>query len=261
MKENTQKHLEQILCSGNVKQLREEIRRILIAEIMAIDAPLDEKNKIIDVIELLEFPIRISYHEVCVKDKTKESKINVPIITASVSGVIFSALLRRLSVVPAMVISIAGAVVIGHFVDKKTCNDAERPMNNIVEVIDTSIEDIIKQIEKIISLIDVLLKPKRVMLDGSFPNIIKWYQEAYSSCDELGEKCSAYFKKRIKNVLDQCYYTLHDYNGENDKLFRKEENVNVNKVIQILPAITNDNGYILPGSLFIPKGKQESKNK
>lgn len=255
MKEIAQKKLEEILHSGNIQQLRKEIRSILVGEIMAIEATLEEKNKIIDVIKLLELPIKINYHEVGSQDKTGDLTINAPLIAASVSGAILSTLLRRASLVPAMIISIGGAAVVGYLANKRLLSNVKQTRSTIVEIIDTPIEEIIKQIDQIVNIITLLLKSNKVLLEDSFPNIIKWYQEAYASCDEFGEECSQYFKKRIVNVLNQCFYTLHDYDGTNGKLFRKDKNVNIKNIIQNLPAITNENGYILLGSLSIPKDK------
>lgn len=255
MKEILQIQLKKTLDSGDIQQLRKDIRSILMGEIMAIEAPLEEKNKIIDVIQLLELPIKTSCHEVCLQDKTRDSTINVSLITASVSGAILSTLLRRVSLIPSMIISIGGAAIVGYLANKKLSSNVKQSRVTLVETIDTSIDEIVKQIDRLANMIILLLRPNKVLLDHSFPNIIKWYQEAYASCDEFGEECSAYFKKRIVMVLNQCFYTLHDYDGKNDRLFRKNENINIKTITQNLPAITNDNGYILLGSLSIPKDK------
>ena len=251
MNYNIQKHLEEILHSGDIQTFRTEVKMALVNEIMAIEAPIGDKNKFIEFIEEFDLPIKISNQVICKQENNEIIEKSIPVLAASLSGVIFSSLLRRMPLIPASILSIGGATMIGCLVKSKMTEKGKQT-TTLEQTIDTPISDIVKQIEKIIAIVKLLLKPQKVMLDKSFPNVIKWYQEAYASCDELGVECSSYFKKRIVNVLNQYYYTIHDYDGTNAKLFIKDKNIKIHNVIQKLPAITNENGYILPGSLSIP---------
>lgn len=252
MKENIKIHLEEILHSGDVQVFRNEVKVALTDEIMAIEAPTEDKNKFIEVIELFDLPIKISNRVIC-EDKNEDKVTRaLPLLAASISGVVFSTLLRRLPLITSAILSIGGANVVGCLVDRKVTGRNEPTKVSLEQSIDSPISEIARKIDIITNMVKLLLTPNTVLLNETYPNIIKWYQEAYASCDEFGQECSTYFKKRIEKVLNQCCYTLHNYDGTNSQLFTIDKDVNIQNVIQTSPAITNEKGYILPGSLSIP---------
>lgn len=252
MKEINKKHLQSVMETGDILRFKKELQTVLMSEVNTIDAPLQEKNKILDLFEYIEIPIRTCYQEKRLSINPNAALLNASTIAASVTGAICGTLTRRMPFIPAMLLSLGSAVVVGCLVDEKLRKTDTRATISYVETIDTPIEEVIQKVDKIINLVTILVEPPKVMLSDSFPNIIQWYQEAYSSCEEFGEKCSEYFKKRIEGILHQCYYTLHNYDGTNENLFYKTEDVNVQIVTQHLPAITSKTGYILPGNLFFP---------
>lgn len=252
MKDNIKTRLGNTLHSGNIQAFRNEVKLALVNEIMAIEAPIDDRNKFIEVIELFDLPIKISNHVICKQENNDTLKRNIPLLAASLSGVVFSSFLRRMPIIPSAVLSIGGATIVGCLVNNKMGDKNKQISTSLEQTIDTPISDIVKQIDSVTNIVTLLLTPNKALLNESYPNVIKWYQEAYSSCEEFEEECSKYFKKRIVKLLDQCYYTVHDYDGTNSQLFTIDKNINIHNVIQNLPAITNEKGYILPGSLSIP---------
>lgn len=252
MKNNIKNHLEEILHTGNIQKIRNEIKIILAKEILAIEAPIDEKNKFIEVIELFDLPLKISNHVVYKRENDRNLKRNIPMIAAALSGVALNILFRRLPLIPSAILSVGGAALTGYLVNTKMVETHTPLAVSLEQSIDTPISDIVDQIDKVTNIVKLLLKPSKNLLNESYPNIIKWYQETYASCDEFDKECSDYFKKRIVKILEQCCLTVHDYDGTNSQLFTKDKNVNIHEVIQNLPAITNDKGYILLGSLSIP---------
>lgn len=225
MKDKIKQHLEQILQSGNIQLFQKEAKRIIINKIIAIEAPLEEKNKIIEILELLELPIEVKYNVETPVDK--KMNVNISILATTIFGGFLSTILRK----------------------KKNHRTI------IKTTIETPIDDILKRIEDIVKVVTILAKPKRASLSNSFPDVLKWYQNAYVSSEDYGKPCSEFFKKRIEDILDIYNYKLINYDGTNDVLFQKISNSRNKTVTQYLPAIIGGNEYILVGSLRVPSHK------
>lgn len=223
MKDKIKQHLEQILQSGNIQLFQKEAKRIIINKIIAIEAPLEEKNKIIEILELLELPIEVKYNVETPVDK--KMNVNISILATTIFGGFLSTILRK----------------------KK-----KNHRTIIKTTIETPIDDILKRIEDIVKVVTILAKPKRASLSNSFPDVLKWYQNAYVSSEDYGKPCSEFFKKRIEDILDIYNYKLINYDGTNDVLFQKISNSRNKTVTQYLPAIIGGNEYILVGSLRVP---------
>ena len=226
MKDKIKQHLEQILQSGNIQLFQKEAKRIIINKIIAIEAPLEEKNKIIEILELLELPIEVKYNVETPVDK--KMNVNISILATTIFGGFLSTILRK----------------------KK-----KNHRTIIKTTIETPIDDILKRIEDIVKVVTILAKPKRASLSNSFPDVLKWYQNAYVSSEDYGKPCSEFFKKRIEDILDIYNYKLINYDGTNDVLFQKISNSRNKTVTQYLPAIIGGNEYILVGSLRVPSHK------
>ena len=249
MKESYKQHLQKVLKSGEVKLFRVELHNVIKKEIKAMDVPLLERNAILDILDLIEIPLDVKS---CVEYPLKErcNKQVIAVIAASATGVLLNTLLYKTPFMLKSLLSIGGATVAGLLVSG---NNDEEKHGVLVETIVTPFDEIVSKVDKLLSIMQGVMTPKKVILSDSFPNILKWYQKAYSSCGEFGEPCSKYFKKRIESILRQNGYTLHNFDGTNDNMFQKTADVEIQTPVQNMPAITNENGYILPGNLFVPK--------
>ena len=249
MKESYKIHLQEVLKGDNIQLFREELHNVIKKEVKAMDVPLLDRDAMLDVLELTEIPLTIKSSIKYLPQERHNNK-TIAVASASVAGVLLNALLHRIPFVLRGLLSIGGATMAGLLVVGK--RDTERQCV-LVETIVTPFGEIVSKVDKLLGIIQGIITPKKVVLSDSFPDILKWYQKAYSSCGEFGEPCSVYFKKRIENILRQNGYILHNFDGTNDNMFQKTEDVEIITPEQDMPAITNENGYILPGNLFVPK--------
>ena len=100
------------------------------------------------------------------------------------------------------------------------------------------------------------------LLETSYPNILKWFQDRYADLSEMPEDVQKFFGKRIKNILRQNGYDLHDDASKlSDKkylsMFSKQSDVHLTSPELHSPAITNSETgkVVLPGVVWIPAGK------
>ena len=253
MKESYKIHLQEIMKEGNVLKFREELHSVIKKEVIAMDVPLFNRNEMLEMLDLLEIPLEVKTKIKYFPQKRNNKKGIAAVLGASATGVILNAVLRKIPFVVKGLLSFGGAALVGGLVvvgRHKYVNDEK---GVIVETIETPFEEIISKVDNLLEVIRGIVTPKKIVLSESFPDILEWYQKAYSSCGEFGAECSDYFKKRIENILRQNNYILHNFDGTNENMFQKIEEVEILSPIQDLPAITNDAGYILPGNLFVPK--------
>lgn len=255
MKESYKMHLQEVLKEENVQIFREELHNVIKKEVKAMAIPLLARNEMLDMLELLEIPLKVKTY-IKYPPQKRDDKKGIAIIAASATGVILNALLDKIPFVAKGLLSFGGSTLVGLLVAGKSKKEEK---GILVETIVTPIEEIIAETDNLLEIIRGIITPKQVMLSDSFPNILKWYQKAYSSCGEFGIDCSDYFKKRIKNILYQNGYILHNYDGTNENMFQKQEDIEILAPVQDLPAITNESGYILPGNLFVPKKNNNKK--
>lgn len=253
MEDKIKQYLEPILQSGNIQLFQKEAKRIIINKIIAIEAPLEEKNKIIEILELLELPIEVKYNVNTSVDKKKN--VNMSVLSASIFGGFLSRILRKKSFLTALILTIGSVVTGSYFIKKHQLRKAKNHRSIIKPTIETPIDDILKQIEYIVKVATILATPKKTLLSNSFQDVLKWYQDAYVSSEDYGKLCSAYFKKRIEDILDIYNYKLINYDGTNAVLFQKIPDSRNKTITQYLPAIIGGNEYILVGSLHVPNNK------
>lgn len=249
MKDSYKIHLQEVLKEGDVQYFRDELHNVIKKEVKAMNVPLLEINAMLDMLELVEIPLTVKSN-IKYPPKDKYGKTEVAIVTASVTGTLLNSLLYKTPLIIRSFLSFGGAILAGLFVVGKH-NKEKRGV--IVETIETPFDEIVSIVDNLLSVIQGIITPKKVILSDSFPTILEWYQKAYSSCSEFGIDCSEYFKKRIENILRQYGYTIHNFDGTNDSMFQKVEGSEIQNPMQDLPAITSETGYILPGCLFIPK--------
>ncbi|WP_308233931.1 hypothetical protein [uncultured Prevotella sp.] len=249
MKETYKIRLQEVMKEENVQLFREELYNVIKKEIIAMEVPLIERNRVLDIMEIVEIPLDVkSYIEY--PSQKCDNKKGMAVIAASATGVVLNSLLRKVPFIVKGLLSFGGAALVGMFVGGKQNQESKGVM---VEKIVTPFDEIVSKVDKLLIIIQEVITPKKVMLSDSFSNILEWYQKAYSSCEEFGTDCSDYFKKRIVNILRQNGYSLHDFDGTNGNMFQKTEDSEILAPVQDLPAITNETGYILPGNLFVPK--------
>jgi uncharacterized protein YcfJ len=252
MKETNKLKLLELLQKENIEQFRKELQVVLFDEVRSINIPRKKLNEILDLVQYIEIPLNISRNIQYIEHQSNNNA-NIPtIVVASVTGVILSSILRRMPLVLCSVLSIGGAVSLGYGLNKLQKNEKVKQSCTIIEKIDSTIEEITNEIDKVIILVTILTQEKKIQISDQYPNILKWFQLAYTECNDFGDQCSIHFKKRIENVLYESYYILHNYDGTNEDLFEKTEDSDIQEITQDLPAITNKNGYILPGHLFVP---------
>ena len=100
------------------------------------------------------------------------------------------------------------------------------------------------------------------LLETSYPDILKWFQERYADLSEMPKDVQKFFGKRIKNILRQNGYDLHaDASKLSDKkyisMFSQQPDVYLTSPELYAPAITNSKTgkVVLPGVVHVPAGK------
>lgn len=252
MKEENIKKINDVIQTNNITNTRKELRRILVDEIRSLEISSEELVPIIQVFEQIDIPLKIKTKAFQVQSE-KDYKSSIPTILSSLSAVALYTLLPKKSIINGIV-AFAGAAFAGWMAQKKlgSSSTPDTPKEKEEVIISTSSE-IAGAIDGIVRLISTMAIKQPESLSTSFPNVLKWYQQAYASSGDYGEECEKYFKKRIESILRQCHCELHNYNGNNAEFFEKTEDYTVHEITQYLPAITGEKGYILPGVIYIPK--------
>lgn len=259
MKQNNKELIHKCINDGNVLLLKNNIKKILLDEINELGISDMYRNNILELVGIIEIPIKTQIINNARKDNDKNFIQNNRVaITSSLTGIVVGLLTRRLPVALSSVLSVSGAFLCGAMVKKRQNGSILQDEKNLVEKILSNSDEIIASIDKSIKLLNLLVitaenqKTDIKALHKNYPNILKWYQEAYSSCEEFGESCAAFYKKRIESVLDQSYYKVINYDGANSEMFKKTVCADVTSTQQYLPAIYSENELVLPGEIFIP---------
>lgn len=100
------------------------------------------------------------------------------------------------------------------------------------------------------------------LLETSYPNILEWFQARYADLSEMPKDVQKFFGKRIKSILRQNGYDLHDDASKlSDKkylsMFSQQPDVYLTSPELYAPAITNSKTgkVVLPGVVHVPAGK------
>lgn len=235
----------------DVALFRKELNSLICHEIKALDAPNQKLVEAVEVVSCLQFPLKISTHVEVSKVKPRDNAY--PIWGAALTGVAACRALRGLSVIPALGVSFGLSALVGLSICYLTKHKNIQPTVQIRHSIDSTVEEIEQGVDKLVNFVSVLVLERKPTLDEVYPNVLSWYQQAYADCEDFGEECAKHFQKRIKLVLAECGYTLHNYDGSNGKLFRQEKSDEIESVRQYMPAITDEAGYVLPGFVFLPQ--------
>ena len=94
----------------------------------------------------------------------------------------------------------------------------------------------------------------KLPLHECYPDILKWFQMVYADALDFDEEAKKYLLKRIVKIAHYVYYDVVDYKGNNENLFEKETDRELDAVEMYSPAIVyNKTGkVVLPGKIFVP---------
>ena len=94
----------------------------------------------------------------------------------------------------------------------------------------------------------------KLPLHECYPDILKWFQMVYADALDFDEEAKKYLLKRIVIITHPNSYDVVVYNGDNEDLFEKEKDNDLDSVKMYSPAIIyNKTGkVVLPGKIFVP---------
>lgn len=147
--------------------------------------------------------------------------------------------------------------------EKNVPNVVEQPKASVVEVYDENVlielvDNLRKEVKGLVrELVDLNTDKSSTVhfpLHEYYPDILKWFQMVYADALDFDEEAKTYLLKRIVKMAHYVYYDVVVYNGDNESLFEKETNSNLDVVEMYSPAIIyNKTGkVVLPGKIFVP---------
>lgn len=259
---NKQKLLDAMRTSDPAT-LRRALRIIVADEIESAATPAQMKAGLRALADTIEVPFATEYRmpeSAPQNTAARHDSDLVPLAAAAIVGATAGALTRRLK--PLVTALLTGASAFAAAVAAKTimlnagCTTKQTQLSPkpVCTILSTP-DEIAAKVDSIVNSAVRLVSFETKRLSESYPNVLKWLQEAYSECADFGAECEKFFKKRIDSLIYQCDYTLHNYDGTNAGLFTVTEDADVAEPVQALPAITDKNGYLLRGHLFVPVKK------
>ena len=142
--------------------------------------------------------------------------------------------------------------------EKKVPNVVEQPKASVVEAYDENelielVDNLSKEVKGLVCELKTGIDmPVKLPLHECYPNLLKWLQKVYAAA--LDGEARKYLLKRIVNIAYANYYDVVEYNGDNENLFEKETDSELDAVKMNSPAVIyNKTGkVILPGKIFVP---------
>lgn len=261
MKQENFRKIEQVLAGHPSPQaVRTLVHGVIENELSVCPEIQDEdRQELSALLCLVHFPLKVE--QVCIRTETSDASYEPSRLVGVATGIITCAALNKMPLLPRVLFSVIGGVGVDYaaqyyFQKRKKIN--HRNVMNIQEKLLSSAEDIQERVDKIVRLLVLMMVKPKVTLSSNFPNILKWYQAAYADCEDFGSECATYFRHRIESVLRQCYCELVNYDGTNEHLFETELTSRITEPTQELPAITAQDGYLLPGKLFFPYNEKDN---
>lgn len=147
---------------------------------------------------------------------------------------------------------------------KKVSNEIIQPKFSMVKTYDVNalielVENLVKEIKGLVSeLVDLNTDNSPVAiklpLHENYPIILKWLQMVYADAVDFDVDAKTYLLKRIVKIAHYIYYDVVVYDGNNENLFEKETDSELDSVKMYSPAIIyNKTGkVVLPGKIFVP---------
>lgn len=144
--------------------------------------------------------------------------------------------------------------------EKKATNVVEQPKASVVEAYDEKalielVDNLRKEVKGLVCELKTGIDmPVKLPLHECYPNLLVWLQKVYADALDFDEEVRKYLLKRIVNIAYANYYDVVEYNGDNENLFEKETDRELDAVEMNSPAIIyNKTGkVILPGKIFVP---------
>ena len=255
MRQENLKKIEQALAGHSSPQtMRILVHNIVENELFTCSEIQDEDRKeLSDLLCLVHFPLEVE--RVCVRGETSDASYEPSRLAGVTTGIITCAVLNKIPLLPRALLAVIGGAGVDYatqyyFNKRKKTNRGN--VMNIQERLLSSVEDIQERVDKIVQLLVLMVVKPKATLSSDFPNILKWYQTAYTDCGDFGPECATHFRRSIESVLCQCYCRLVNYDGTNEHLFETEVTSHITEPTQELPAIIAQDGYVLPGKLFFP---------
>ena len=143
---------------------------------------------------------------------------------------------------------------------KKTPDVVEQSKASVVETYDENVlielvDNLRKEVKGLVREIKTdINEPVKLPLHECYPIILYWLQMVYADAMDFDEKARKYLLKRIVTVAHDIYYDVVVYNGNNENLFEKETDYELDTVKMYSPSIIyNKTGkVVIPGKIFIP---------
>lgn len=145
---------------------------------------------------------------------------------------------------------------------KKVSNEIIQPKFSIVKTYDANAlielaENLVKETKGLVSeLVDLNTESTVVQLPlhECYINILTWLQMVYADAMDFDEESKTYLLKRIAKIAHYNFYDVVVYDGNNENLFEKETDSELDSVKMYSPAIIyNKTGkVVLPGKIFVP---------
>lgn len=261
MKQENFRKIEQALAGHPSPQaVRVLVHGIIENELSACPEIQDEdRQELSALLCLVHFPLKVE--QVCIRTETSDVSYEPSRLVGVAMGIITCAALNKMPLLHRVLLSVIGGVGVDYaaqYYSQKRKKTNHRNVMNIQEKLLSSVEDIQEQVDKIVRLLVLMTVKPKATLSSDFPNILKWYQAAYADCGDFGSECATHFRRRIESVLRQCYCELVNYDGTNEHLFETELTSRITEPAQELPAITAQDGYLLPGKLFFPYNEKDN---
>ena len=236
----------------DLTQFRKTLKDIIYNEIKTIYAPNQKLIEVMNMLDYMQFPLIVTSHVNVPTMKPNNRAVMTSILGSAITGIAMCRMLHKTPTIPAVALSLGCAAVTGFGLNRLTRTENDKSVVKVEYSIDSTVEGIATDIDKMVNMISILVIEKKLPLDASYPTVLGWYQQVYADCDEFGTECAKYFRKRIEAVLHESSYTLQNYDGTNDTLFIKTIENNITSIKQNMPAITNEQGYILSGRMSVP---------
>lgn len=143
---------------------------------------------------------------------------------------------------------------------KKTLDVVEQPKASVVEAYDENalielVDNLCKEVKGLVHELKTGIDiPVKLPLHECYPNLLMWLQKVYTDALDFDGEARKYLLKRIVNIAYENYYDVVEYNGDNENLFEKETDSELDAVEMNSPAVIyNKTGkVILPGKIFVP---------
>lgn len=266
-----QELLRKVVATNEKEKIKSTFRKVLKEEFGAINGLnpvaqeyLGELAKLIVVPSKIE--VNISQNEEPEEKQASNSGL-LHLLVSLIALVGVSVIGDKFGMEWGIGLSVVLAILAFFFVkkgtEKKTPNVVDQPKASVVEAYDENelielVDNLRKEVKGLVrEFVDLNTDKSSTVhfpLHEYYPDILKWFQMVYADALDFDEEAKTYLLKRIVKMAHYVYYDVVVYNGDNESLFEKETNSNLDVVEMYSPAIIyNKTGkVVLPGKIFVP---------